>query len=94
MKAIAISGRNADAHAGLGEVAFELGNYASAERSLKKAVRYNSRRASYQVLMGHVVFKLGKYQKAVDYYKKALKLSPGNAAAKRGLNAANRRLGK
>ena len=91
-KAVAISSRNAEAHAGMGEVAFELGDYGKAEKALRKAVRYNPRKASYQVLLGHVVFKLGKYKTAVDYYKKALKLSPGNAAAKRGLAAANKRL--
>ena len=85
---------NAAAHGGLGEVAFELGNYAAAVGHLSNAVRLNPRGTRHMVMLGNVYFKQGKLRHAVSQYRRALNLDPKNREAKSGLDAALRRLGR
>jgi len=82
---------NAAALAGLGEVAFEQGDYAAAVEKLRAAVRLN-RNSRYLTLLGNSYFKLGQYKQAVEQYKRALQLESGNKEAAEGLQAAQKKL--
>ena len=91
--ALGFDARNADAHGGLGEVAFELGQHRSAVKHLKAAIRLKAR-VRFIVMLGNVYFKLGQLENAVKEYRRALNKSPDHAAARRGLDAALKRLAK
>jgi serine/threonine protein kinase/cytochrome c-type biogenesis protein CcmH/NrfG len=84
--------KSAAAHGGLGEVSFELGDYASAARHLRTAVKLNPGSARYHVMLGNVYFKQGRTSAAVTQYRRALKISPNNQAARGGLEVAIRRM--
>jgi tetratricopeptide (TPR) repeat protein len=90
-QAYAYDPTSAAALAGLGEVAFEQGNYAEATAKLRAALRldFNSR---YLTLLGSSYFKQGKYRLAIEQYKRALRLAPGNREASEGLKAAKTKL--
>lgn len=91
-KALELDPQNAGGHAGLGEVAFEMGEYPLAIQHLKSAVHLNPRNARYLVMLGNAYFKQGKMNEAIEQYQKALRLDAHNAEARAGLDAASRRL--
>ncbi len=90
-KAREYDGRSSEAMAGLGEVAFEQGDYAGAAVHLKQAVKLSSR-ARYLVLLGQAYYKMGRAKDAVGEYKKALRLDPSNQEAQHSLEVAERKL--
>ncbi len=83
--------RNADAMAGLGEVAFEQGEYQAAASHLQKAVRL-SNRSRYLVLLGQAYYKQGRIKESISEYKKALHVDPRNQEAEHSLAIAERKL--
>jgi serine/threonine-protein kinase len=91
-KAKDLDGRSAEAFAGLGEVAFEQGNWDDAVQKLLKAIKLAPRRASYQVLLGQSLYKLGRYKDAAEACRKALKLDPSLREAQQTLEAAEKKL--
>jgi serine/threonine-protein kinase len=84
--------RNADAIAGLGDVAFEQGQYQEATVHLKAALRLQPRRAGFHVSLGNAYYKLGRVKDAVAEYKTALKLNPNLEEARHALGVAEDRL--
>jgi serine/threonine-protein kinase len=90
-KAREYDGRSAEAIAGLGEVAFEQGDYNGAAVHLKQAVRLAGR-ARYFVLLGQAYYKMGRAKDAVGEYKKALRIEPGNQEAQHSLEVAERKM--
>jgi hypothetical protein len=91
-KAREYDARSPEAIAGLGEVAFEQGDYNGAVVHLKQALRLSPNRARYLVLLGQSYYKLGRARDAVGEYKKALHLDPANQEAQHSLELAERRL--
>ena len=82
---------SAAALAGLGEVAFEQGQYDEAIDKLRAAVRLN-RNSRYLTLLGNSYFKRRQYKQAIEQYKRALQLEPGSKEATDGLEAAQKKL--
>ncbi len=78
--------------AGLGEVAFEQGQYSKAVSLLRRASRSGNLRTL--LLLGDAYFKSGNLRKAKAAYERVLKKSPSNRAAKRNLEVVRRRLGQ
>jgi Flp pilus assembly protein TadD len=87
-----VDARNADAIAGLGEVAFEQGHYQEAAVHLKAAVRLQPRRPGFHVLLGNSYYKLGRTKDAITEYRAALKIKPDGEEARHALEVAERRL--
>jgi eukaryotic-like serine/threonine-protein kinase len=90
-KAREYDARSAEAMAGLGEVAFEQGDYNGAAVHLKQAVRLSGR-ARYLVLLGQAYYKMGRAKDAAGEYKKALRIEPGNQEAQHSLEVAERKM--
>lgn len=82
---------NAAALAGLGEVAFEQGDYAAAVEKLRAAVRVD-RNSRYLTMLGNSYFKMGQHKQALEQYKRALQLQPSNTEAAEGQKAAQKKL--
>ena len=91
-KARTLDGRNADAFAGLGEVAFEQGDYVSATNQLKQAVKLSPNRARFLVLLGQSYYKSGRAKEAAQEYRRALRIDPTNQEARRSLELAEKKL--
>lgn len=91
-KAKGLDARNADAYAGLGEVAFEQGDYSTATTQLKHAVKLSPNRARFLVLLGQSYYKSGHAKEAVQEYRRALRIDPSNQEAQRSLELAEKKL--
>ncbi len=91
-KAKGLDARNADAYAGLGEVAFEQGDYSTATSQLKQAVKLSPNRARFLVLLGQSYYKSGRAKEAVQEYRRALRIDPSNQEAQRSLELAEKKL--
>ncbi|HEY3354833.1 MAG TPA: protein kinase [Polyangia bacterium] len=77
---------------GLGEVAFQQGDFHSALKQAQSAVRAGGG-ADAHLLLGNCHFRLGHYAEAITEYKKVLAQRRGHAEARRNLEAAQKRLG-
>jgi serine/threonine-protein kinase len=91
-KAREYDARSPDAIAGLGEVAFEQGDYAGAAVHLKQALRLAPKKSRYLILLGQTYYNLGRAREAVSEYKRALRLDPNNREAQHSLEVAERKL--
>lgn len=92
-RALTLQPGHPQALAGLGEVDFEVGQYARAASRLRAAVRGMPSSVKTWVLLGNAQFRSGRYKEARDAFRTALRLSPGHAEAKRNLELVERRLG-
>jgi serine/threonine protein kinase len=81
------------ANTGLGQVAFQQGDFAGALKHAQKATTTGGG-ADAHLLLGNCYFRLGKFQDAIAEYRKVLAQRPGNAEARRNLEAAQKRLGQ
>jgi serine/threonine protein kinase/Flp pilus assembly protein TadD len=77
---------------GLGEVAFQQGDFHGALRHAQKAAGSGGG-ADAHLLLGNCYFRLGRYGEAITEYKKVLAQRRGHAEARRNLEAAQKRLG-
>jgi hypothetical protein len=77
---------------GLGECAFQAGNYADAVRRARRAVESGGGVAARMVL-GNAYFKLQQYDNAIGAYKEVLKLDGRHEEAQQNLAAAERKRG-
>jgi tetratricopeptide (TPR) repeat protein len=77
---------------GLGEVAFQEGEFNGALRQAQAAVRAGGG-ADAHLLLGNCFFRLGRYAEAIFEYQKVLAQRRGHAEARRNLEAAQKRLG-
>ena len=76
---------------GLAEISFQQQNYADAARYAKQSLSSGGGVAA-RVALGNASFKLQKYADAQREYKTVLRAQPGNAEARRGLDAVEKRL--
>jgi serine/threonine protein kinase len=90
-KAREFDGKNAEAIAGLGEVALHQGYYEDAVVHLEAAARLAPRSARILTLLGQSYMGANHPKKAADAFKRALKVDPGNEAARRGYDDASKR---
>jgi tetratricopeptide (TPR) repeat protein len=74
--------RNADALAGLGEVAFQRRAYKAAARYLERAVAVAPARANLHLELGDVYFKVLRYEDALRQYEEAQKRGSAPAGAR------------
>jgi tetratricopeptide (TPR) repeat protein len=81
------------ANTGLGQVAFQQGDFAGALKHAQKATTTGGG-ADAHLLLGNCYFRLGRFQEAIAEYRKVLAQRPGNAEARRNLEAAQKRLGQ
>ena len=93
-KARELDPRSAEAVAGLGETAFEQGNYDEAIGRLRQASKLAPRKLSYQVLLAQSLYKAGRHADAVDTCKRILKQNPNQSEAKQILELAQQKLGQ
>jgi hypothetical protein len=77
---------------GLGECAFQGGNYADAVRRARKAVDAGGG-VSARMVLGNAYFKLQQYDNAIGVYKEVLKLDGKHEEAQQNLAAAQRKRG-
>ena len=73
----------ATAHAGLGSVEYELGNFSGSVREYKRSLARVSGNAERWYLLSRSYFRLGNKKDAKSAAEKALKIKPNHAAAKR-----------
>jgi tRNA A-37 threonylcarbamoyl transferase component Bud32 len=81
--------RNADAIAGLGEVAMQQGAYTDAVVHLDAAARLAPRSARIWTLLGQAYLGADRKPDAQSAFKRALKIDPSSEAARRGLDQAS-----
>jgi hypothetical protein len=81
------------AYTGLGQVAFQQGDFAGALKHAQKATTVGGGTDAH-LLLGNCYFRLGRFQEASTEYRKVLAQRPGNAEARRNLEAAQKRLGQ
>jgi tetratricopeptide (TPR) repeat protein len=84
--------RNADALAGLGEVAFQRRAYKAAARYLERAVAVAPARAKLHVELGDVYYKVLRYEDALSAYEEAI--ARGSTTAAEKLERLRRKLGE
>ncbi len=77
---------------GLGDVAFQRGDYAEAVQRARRAVDSGAGVAA-RMLLGNSYFKLKNYDEAIPVYKEVLKLDEGHEEARTNLAAAERKRG-
>ena len=85
-EAIAIYDANPHAHAGLAQVAIDLGEATLAVEEAQRAARLRRRRASYQVLLGDAYRAAGQQGRATQAYRRALEISPNDRTARSRLS--------
>jgi len=91
--AVKADGRNASAHAGLGDVAFQEQKFPDAIKHHTNAVRFAPRNVDYLLALGMACFKAEKLPEAKAHWQKATQLQPGNEKAEKYLKLVERRLG-
>lgn len=84
--------RNAAAHAGLGEVAFQQQRFADAVTHHRRAVERAPKNAGHHINLGMAYFKLDNFAQAKASWQKAVELDPDNAKARRYLELVERKL--
>jgi len=89
-KAREFDAKNADAIAGLGEVALAQGYFEDATVHLEAAARLAPRSARILTLLGQSYMGASRPKKAAEAFKRALKVDPGNETARRGYEDASR----
>ncbi len=85
-QALAADDRTAAAHAGQSRIAFHRGNYATAVRHAKRAVRHAPRSGKYRMTLGDAFYKSYRYDEAVEQFTRAVKL--GHPGARERLDKA------
>lgn len=93
-RAMISNSKSARAREGLGEVAFELGDYRTAVRHLRSAIRLAPLRTRGLVMLANTYFKQGLIRQAVKLYRRTLKRDPRHRGARLGLRAATRHLAR
>jgi serine/threonine-protein kinase len=91
--AVKSDGRNASAHAGLGDVAFQEQKFPDAIKHHTNAVRFAPKNVDYLLALGMACFKAEKLPEAKSHWQKATQLQPGNEKAEKYLKLVERRLG-
>ena len=86
-KAKGLNPKNAEAVAGLGEVALSQNSYSAAIRHLKSATRMR-RSTRFFTLLGEAYLGAGNNGQAAEAFKRALQLDAANGRARRGYNEA------
>ncbi|MDX2020065.1 MAG: protein kinase [Deltaproteobacteria bacterium] len=71
---------DAEVLSGLGEAAFELGDYKGARNYARRAIGLGPRAIKNHLLLGDVCFKMGLLPEALEAYKSAAALSPNDAS--------------
>ncbi len=79
--------------AGLAEVAYNESEYTRAVLAAKRAIALAPKVSAYRMLLGKSFYKLLRYEDAIKQWRKALELDPGNAAAQKNIEMAERRMG-
>jgi tetratricopeptide (TPR) repeat protein len=93
-KAREFDNRNADAIAGLGEVALRQGAFGNAVAHLDAAARLAPRSTRIQILRGQAHLGNNTLNEAAASFKAALKVDPDNEVARKGYEEAVRRGGQ
>lgn len=91
-EALSINSRDHTANAGLGQVYFDSGSYATAVRYQMQAVRAKPNRVEYRINLGQSYYRLGKYNDAIRSWEAALARDPNNSNAKRYIELAKKKL--
>jgi serine/threonine protein kinase len=92
LNVLTIDPQNAEAIAGIGEVAFQKENYPKAVRFAKRALKFNPRSVRYLLNLGLAYYRLSRYQNAIIQWEKVLQIQPQNLAAKRYIQVAKKKL--
>ena len=79
---------NADAYRGLGEVAELKGDFAAAERALKKAIALRPGDREFLDHLGHFYYQRGRYHEAEGEYQASIDAAPDSPYGYRNLAAA------
>lgn len=90
--AINANPRSAAAHAGLGEVSFQMGRFADAVRYHRKAISLDRNNGKYHTSLANAYYKLREYARAIAHWKRALELDPSNSLARSYIRIAQQKL--
>ena len=90
--AIKANPRSAAAHAGLGEVSFQMGRFADAVRYHRKAIEMDRNNGKYHTSLANAYYKLREYARAIAHWKRALELDPSNSLARSYIRIAQQKL--
>lgn len=93
-QALEADSTNANAIAGLAEVAFERSRYTEALDYARRAVQQAPRSSRYLILVGDAYFKLFRYADAKAAYERALELGAPNESVRHRLTRVKTKLGQ
>ncbi len=93
-RAVTADSRSHAALAGLAEVAYNESDYTRAVLAAKRAIALAPKVAAYRMLLGKSFYKLLRYEDAIKQWRRALELDPTNAAARKNIEMAERRMGE
>ena len=83
-----------DAHHVLSDLAYQLGEYSTAETSLKALTRILPFEYTFHERLGDIYFKLDRTQEAIDAYQRVIKIKPNDRNALSSLGELYLKVGK
>lgn len=78
---VAADGGCADAHARIGDIHVDRGEYRAAADSLRRAVAIDANNARYRVLLAGALKGLDRVEEAIDEYEAAIRIDPEDSVA-------------